>query len=527
MLQTGEVFAGYVIRRVLGQGGMGTVYLAQHPRLPRLTALKLLKRELYTELEIRRRFEREADLAAGLDHPNIVTVFDRGAQDQQLWISMQYVPGADASCADVNVLEPGRAVQIVGDTANALDFAHANRVLHRDVKPANILLAKAPIGQHERVLLTDFGIASVRGSDTTLSSSGSITATLAFGAPEQLIGRPLDDRADQYSLACTLFWMLTGAPPYPGANPAAVVHSHLHAPVPTLSRIRPGLPPALDRVLARALAKHPADRYPSCAEFAAAAKHALAVGPHHQPPYPHYAPRPPATRPEPRHTAALPTPLHHPPQHIAPTRQQPMHADRTAGAPPTGPPSPRATPSSQPAPHPQPAPPPQSARQNPQSPPQCPPPQPPATTPIAETSGERADRAPGERPPGGQSANGASAASAPRAPRSFPPQPFPPPRRPVRRGTIELPDLPRRPGSAGRTQAPPPESRPPPIAVSYRISLAPTGFRRKADGPATTAMVSMFSVVRPVPDRAYLCCTPVRRWVPARGGKWSRHAGQR
>ncbi|ASF11923.1 putative serine/threonine protein kinase [Nocardia brasiliensis NBRC 14402] len=446
MLQTGEVFAGYVIRRVLGQGGMGIVYLAQHPRLPRLTALKLLKRELYTELEIRRRFEREADLAAGLDHPNIVTVFDRGAQDQQLWISMQYVPGADASCADVNVLEPGRAVQIVGATANALDFAHANRVLHRDVKPANILLAKAPIGQHERVLLTDFGIASVRGSDTTLSSSGAITATLAFGAPEQLIGRPLDDRADQYSLACTLFWMLTGAPPYPGTNPAAVVHGHLHAPVPALSRIRPGLPPALDRVLARALAKNPADRYPSCAEFAAAAEHALAAAPHHQPPYPHYAPRPAATRPLPSHAGAWSTPSH-PPQHTAPSRQQPMHSDRTADVPSNGattpatvpshapdrsphslpqsgvsPPgrpdatatssqhAPAAPPRSAPAapnqPHatwhsrptppqpqlapppflaapPEPAPQPRSAPHNPPSPPQCPPPSPPATTPIA------------------------------------------------------------------------------------------------------------------------------------------------
>ncbi|WP_052280273.1 serine/threonine-protein kinase [Nocardia vulneris] len=652
MLQTGEVFAGYVIRRVLGQGGMGTVYLAQHPRLPRLTALKLLKRELYTELEIRRRFEREADLAAGLDHPNIVTVFDRGAQDQQLWISMQYVPGADASCADVNVLEPERAVQIVGATANALDFAHANRVLHRDVKPANILLTKAPIGQHERVLLTDFGIASVRGSDTTLGSSGSITATLAFGAPEQLMGRPLDDRADQYSLACTLFWMLTGAPPYPGTNPAAVVHSHLHAPVPMLSRIRPGLPPALDRVLARALAKSPAARYPSCAEFAAAAGHALAAAPH-PPPYPHNAPPPAATRPLPSHAAAWSTPSH-PPQHTAPSRQ-PMHSDRTADVPsngtttpatvpphapdrsprslphsgvsspgrpdatampsphahavpppvpprsapavpnqphatwhsrPTPPQPPHAPPSqgapSQPAPQPQPTPPPpppphpapqnpqsplqpappprsvpqnpqsppqpalpprsapqnpqsppqpalppRSAPQNPQSPPQSPPPSPPATTPPAETSGERSDRTPSEQPPGGPSGNGGSAARAPRIPRSVPPQPFPAPRRPMRRGTIELPDLPRRPGSAGRTQAPPPESRPPPIAISYRISLVPTGFRRTADGPATTAMVSMFSVVRPVPDRAYLCCTPVRRWVPARGGKWSRHAGQR
>ncbi|MER7451628.1 protein kinase [Nocardia beijingensis] len=276
MLQTGEIFAGYVVKRVLGHGGMGTVYLAQHPRLPRLTALKLLKRELYADADIRRRFEREADLVARLDHPNIVTVFDRGAEDRQLWISMQYVPGADASCADVDVLAPWRAVQIVADTAAALDFAHANQVLHRDVKPANILLAKAPIGQQERVLLTDFGIAGIRGAESTIGSSGTITATLAFGAPEQLIGRPLDDRADQYSLACTLFWMLTGAPPYPGANPAAVVNSHLYAPIPVLSRARPGLPPALDPVLARAMAKRPDDRFASCAEFATAAKHAIA-----------------------------------------------------------------------------------------------------------------------------------------------------------------------------------------------------------------------------------------------------------
>ncbi|MGW4714998.1 serine/threonine-protein kinase [Nocardia sp. NPDC004260] len=276
MLQTGEIFAGYVVKRVLGHGGMGTVYLAQHPRLPRLTALKLLKRELYADTDIRRRFEREADLVARLDHPNIVTVFDRGAEDRQLWISMQYVPGADASCADVDVLAPWRAVRIAADTAAALDFPHANQVLHRDVKPANILLAKAPIGQPERVLLTDFGIAGIRGAESTIGSSGTITATLAFGAPEQLIGRPLDDRADQYSLACTLFWMLTGAPPYPGANPAAVVNSHLYAPIPVLSRTRPGLPPALDPVLARAMAKRPVDRFNSCAEFAAAAKSALA-----------------------------------------------------------------------------------------------------------------------------------------------------------------------------------------------------------------------------------------------------------
>ncbi|MFI9509331.1 protein kinase [Nocardia sp. NPDC052566] len=275
MLQPGDVFAGYLIKRVLGQGGMGTVYQAKHPRLPRMTALKLLKRELYTDVEIRRRFEREADLAAGLDHPNIVTVFDRGAEDQQLWISMQYVPGADVSCADVNVLAPGRAAQIIADTAAALDFAHAHRVLHRDVKPANILLAKAPIGQPERVLLTDFGIAALRGSDTTLASARTITATLAYAPPELLTGLPLDDRADQYSLACTLFWMLTGSVPFTGATPLAVVNQHLYSPVPSLRRTRPALPPSLDRVLARAMAKRAGDRFGSCTEFAATFRHAL------------------------------------------------------------------------------------------------------------------------------------------------------------------------------------------------------------------------------------------------------------
>ncbi|MET7771275.1 protein kinase [Nocardia sp. NPDC005366] len=276
VLRTGETFAGYVIKRVLGQGGMGTVYLAQHPRLPRLTALKLLERDLYGDVEMRTRFEREADLVARLEHPNIVTVYDRGAEEDQLWISMQFVPGSDAASADVNVLAPARAVQIIGETAAALDFAHANGVLHRDVKPANILLAKAPIGQPERVLLTDFGIAGMRNSDTTLGSAGTITATLAYAAPEQLIGQPLDHRADQYSLACTLFWMLTGAVPFHGTSPAAVMNGHLYGQVPALRPLRAGTPPALDGVLARAMAKRPDDRFASCTDFAVAARRALA-----------------------------------------------------------------------------------------------------------------------------------------------------------------------------------------------------------------------------------------------------------
>ncbi|MEV6432098.1 protein kinase [Nocardia sp. NPDC051463] len=334
MLRKGDVFAGYAIQRVLGQGGMGIVYLAKHPRLPRLTALKLLNPELYSDTEIRGRFEREADLVARLDHPNIVTVYDRGAEDEQLWISMQFVPGADASCADVNVLAPGRAVQIVNDTAMALDFAHANGVLHRDVKPANILLAKAPIGQPERVLLTDFGIAGVRDSDTTLSSAGSITATLAYAAPEQLLGLPLDDRADQYALACTLFWMLTGVGPYSGGNPAAVINGHLYRPVPSVCHTRPGIPPALDGVLARALAKRSADRFGSCSEFAAAARWALSSsGPQH-PHHPNGSAH--TAHPVPGRSHVGTTPPHHGPTNQLPPPPAPQHGPPSHQAAPYG-----------------------------------------------------------------------------------------------------------------------------------------------------------------------------------------------
>ncbi|WP_245649809.1 serine/threonine-protein kinase, partial [Nocardia shimofusensis] len=286
VLQIGETFAGYEIKRVLGKGGMGTVYLAKHPRLPRLTALKLLARELYTDTEIRGRFEREADLVAQLDHPNIVTVYDRGAEDDQLWISMQFISGSDAAGVDVDVLAPARAVQIIAEVGAALDFAHANGVLHRDIKPANILLAKAPIGHPERVLLTDFGIAGVRDSDTTLASGDTITATLAYAAPEQLGGRPLDHRADQYSLGCTLYWLLTGKAPFPDSNPAKVIHDHLYSTTPSVRATRPALPPQLDAVLAKAMAKNPADRFDTCTEFAAAARHALTVA------------RPPTTPPQ-------------------------------------------------------------------------------------------------------------------------------------------------------------------------------------------------------------------------------------
>ncbi|MFE3193364.1 protein kinase [Nocardia sp. NPDC059240] len=276
MLSEGDVFAEYVIERQLGRGGMGSVYLAKHPRLPRLTALKLLNREMVFDKEVRARFEREADLVSQLDHHNIVTVYDRGLEDGQLWISMQYIDGVDAASVTPQTLPAERAVQIVAETADALDYAHRNGVLHRDVKPANILLARSTGGKGERVYLTDFGIARLRDDSGHLTQTGTFTATLAYASPEQLTGSALDGRSDQYSLACTLFWLFTGHGPFSTTNPAAVIQGHLQSPPPPVSSARPGLPPGLDMVIAKAMAKRPEDRFPSCSDFAAAARRALA-----------------------------------------------------------------------------------------------------------------------------------------------------------------------------------------------------------------------------------------------------------
>ncbi|WP_280385814.1 serine/threonine-protein kinase [Nocardia wallacei] len=276
MLANGDVFAGYVIERQLGRGGMGSVYLARHPRLPRMTALKLLNREMVSDEEIRARFEREADLVAQLDHPKIVTVYDRGLEDGQLWISMQYIDGIDAASVDPQRLPPERAVQIVAEVAEALDYAHNNGVLHRDVKPANMLLAKSTGGKGERVYLTDFGIARLRDDGGHLTQTGTFTATLTYASPEQLTGASLDGRSDQYSLACSLFWLFTGTGPFTSASPAAVIRGHLQGPPPALSSVRQGLPAALDGVLLQAMAKRPDDRFATCADFAAAARRAFA-----------------------------------------------------------------------------------------------------------------------------------------------------------------------------------------------------------------------------------------------------------
>ena len=269
-LAVGQVFAGYTIVRRLGAGAMGEVYLAEHPRLPRQDALKVMVQQVSTDSEYRERFNREAQNAATLSHPNIVTLYDRGEFEDQLWLSMDYIEGTDAS----RLLEqqyrkglpPDEVVRIVAAVADALDYAHQRRLLHRDVKPANILLAKLDSGGW-RALLGDFGIARRVDDSSGLTQSNIAVGTVAYAAPEQLMGLPLDGRADQYSLAATAFELLTGSHLYQDRNPAVVISQHVTAPPPQIAERKPELS-GLGPVLSKALAKAPDDRYATCTDFA-------------------------------------------------------------------------------------------------------------------------------------------------------------------------------------------------------------------------------------------------------------------
>jgi len=277
-LEPGTVFAGFTIEATLGVGGMGTVYRARHPRLPRSDALKLLRPDLSYDPDFAVRFAREADIAARLDHPNIVGVNDRGVEDGQLWISMPYIAGMDAAQALAQAggrLPAPRAVRIVGQIGAALDFAHRNGLWHRDVKPANIMLTPGEEGEPERVLLADFGIAKAADEGRGLTKTGNVIGTFDYAPPEQIEGRAFDHRVDIYALGCVLYKLLTGSVPYPGTSVAAALHGHLHRPPPRPTERTPWLAPALDDVIVRAMAKEPDKRYPSCRALAADARSAL------------------------------------------------------------------------------------------------------------------------------------------------------------------------------------------------------------------------------------------------------------
>ncbi|MFI6311051.1 protein kinase [Nocardia fusca] len=283
-LAPGAVFAGYTIERLLGAGGMGEVYVARHPRLPRSDAIKVLAAEFTRDDSYRRRFEREADLAASLSHPGIVSVHDRGEFDGRLWIALELIDGIDLSArltAAPAGLSGAEVTRAVTEVADALDYAGARGLVHRDVKPANILLGRT--GHH---LLTDFGIARMGPETSDLTGTGLTVGTVSYASPEQMQGLPVDPRSDQYSLAATAFHLLTGAKPFPGTNPVAVIMAHTQQPVPSVRTPRPELSPQVDAVIARAMAKSPGERFPSSKEFANALGEALAVTVAH--------PRPPA-----------------------------------------------------------------------------------------------------------------------------------------------------------------------------------------------------------------------------------------
>ncbi|MET3806263.1 serine/threonine protein kinase [Nakamurella sp. UYEF19] len=285
LLAPGEIFAGFTIERELGAGGMGVVYLARHPRLPRRVALKLLRTDLGADPSFVGRFRREADTVARLDHPNIVAIDDSGADDGMLWISMRFIDGDTAAGALAEYdagMPPERAVHIVERVASALDFAHRQNIVHRDVKPANILLTDDVDGDHERVFLTDFGVAKAMGEieaqATALTQAGGVVATLDYAAPEQIEGKQLDGRCDVYALGCVLYKLLTGVIPYPGETLAAKVYARMHRPPPIPTELVPDLPPAFDKVVAKALAMDREDRYQTCKELAVAARAAIGTG---------------------------------------------------------------------------------------------------------------------------------------------------------------------------------------------------------------------------------------------------------
>ncbi len=276
MLEGGDRFGDYRIEAQIGRGGMGIVYRATHLVIDRTVALKLMLPELADDARFRERFIRESRIAASIEHPNVIAIYDAGERDGQLFIAMRYVPGTDLDRilrAHPGGLGVERAVRFVEQTAGALDAAHEAGGVHRDVKPANILVS----GTHdEHVYLTDFGLTRLVEGQTNLTATGAFVGTVDYCAPEQIEGATVGPTADVYALGCVLFHALTGRPPFQADAAVAVLYAHVHTPAPAPSSLVADLPPALDAVLARALAKVPRDRYASAGELAAAAAEASA-----------------------------------------------------------------------------------------------------------------------------------------------------------------------------------------------------------------------------------------------------------
>jgi serine/threonine protein kinase len=277
----GTEVAGYRIVERAGSGGMGVVYRAEETRLgDRPVALKLLPPALADDPDFRARFLREMRVAAAIDHPNIVPIYRAGEDRGLLYLAMRYVHASDLRrvLEAEGRLDPGRALAILDQVARALDAAHARGLVHRDVKPGNILLAPPVFdGDPEHVYLVDFGLARSDSDDHSIGGGGSFLGTPRYAAPEQAAGRPVDGRTDGYALGCVLYECLTGHPLFPDGPAEAVLVAHLESPPPPVTALRPDLPPAIDQVVAHALAKSPEDRFPSCRALVTAARQTLTL----------------------------------------------------------------------------------------------------------------------------------------------------------------------------------------------------------------------------------------------------------
>ena len=278
----GSLLGGYRLEEQVGAGGMAVVFRARDERLNRLVALKIMSPAMGSDDMFRQRFIRESRAAAAVDDPHIIPVYEAGEAGQVLFIAMRFVQGGDVRSLlrREGPLAPERVASIVSPVASALDAAHAVGLVHRDVKPANILLDRRP-GRPEHVYLSDFGLSKSAEVSLGLTAAGQFLGTPDYTAPEQIEGLPVDGRTDQYALACAVFELLTGQAPFHRSESFAAIWAHLHKPPPSLTERRPELPPAANAVMAKALAKAQVDRFPTCSEFADALRDAFGLGSYH------------------------------------------------------------------------------------------------------------------------------------------------------------------------------------------------------------------------------------------------------
>jgi hypothetical protein len=279
--EPGSVVAGYRIESRIGTGGMAVVFRARDERLGRSIALKVMAPEWTEDEEFQRRFVAESRAAARVDDPHVIPVYEAGAAGGVLFIAMRLVSGTDLRglLRREGVLPPARALELLSPVASALDAAHAVGLVHRDVKPGNILVDER-LGRPDHVYLADFGLSKGAAAGISMTGAGNYLGTPSYSAPEQIQGHTVDGRADQYSLACVAFELLTGRAPYERDLPMAVMMAHVSEPPPSLAARRPGMPATADWVMARALAKRPEQRYASCREFTDALRETFGLPPY-------------------------------------------------------------------------------------------------------------------------------------------------------------------------------------------------------------------------------------------------------